>query len=139
MPYDDVLVHRATPVAAMQVTDGEDEYIEGEPDEDWIEGEPDVDEVPGTPFDCCLFLPQGTEQAAPRGRRTITRPTLLLAAEDDEGLPVLAAAELLLDIVAEELTGPTPVRWQVDGDPQPFGKPGTSIIGSQVALKRVRD
>jgi hypothetical protein len=69
----------------------------------------------------------------------VRRPLLLLSALDEDGQPVAVSSADLLDITAPELTGPSAVRWQVDGYPQPFGKPGESIIGSQCNLRRVDD
>lgn len=104
-----------------------------------IEGEHDVEDEEGTPFDCFLILPRGGQESnAPRGRRTITRPTLLYEPEDQlNGVVELDSTSKLM-VTAEELTGPDPVEWQVDGDPTPFARPG-ELIGFEVNLKRVSD
>lgn len=126
MSYEDALAHRAIPVGT--VTAG-----------NWIEGDPDEEEDAGTGFDCALFLPMGGEQNPPRGRRAVRTPTLLLAPLDDRGELVTVSPEDQLDITAPEITGPSALRWQVNGFPQPFGPPGEPIIGSQVTLVRVED
>lgn len=134
MPFDDVLVHTATPWVTVEA---------GE----LVDGDTDAEERPGTPFDCCLFLPQGAEESGtPRGgSRQVKRPTLLVAAEDRTGAPVSLAKEAELDIVAPELNAAsglpseTAVRYQVDGSPQPLGRPGDDIIGFQAQVKRVED
>lgn len=128
MAYDDVLQHEATPLITL--TDPVN----------WIEGDPDEDEVPVTPVPCALFLPLGGEDnQTPRGRRSIRRPTLLLAQEDLLGDPVELSTEDRLSILAPELTGPEPLTWQIDGHTQPFGRPGEEPIGKQVIVKRVED
>lgn len=124
MPYDDILVHLGVPVETREDTAG------------WAEGEPDTPEqvpVPERAFGCCLFLPGSSEETGGRGSRQVKRPTLLLP----PGLPVTRKDQV--DVTAAELTGPDPVRWQVEGDPQPFGKPGEATIGSQVTLRRVEE
>lgn len=133
MPYEDILVHTAWPL----VTEEEGEEVDGDVD---------AAERFGTPFGCCLFLPQGVEDAPnPRGGRQVRRPTLLVAPEDDLGQPVALPHEAELDVMAAELNLAegrpieARVRWQVDGSPQPFGPPGEDIIGAQVALVRVED
>ena len=133
MPYLDVLVHRATPMRRVL-----------DPITGWVEGERVDTLTPGTPFDCCLFLPQGTEAGTGRGRK-VTEPTLLVAPEDDFGAPVALDPDDELHIVAPELNAArglpadTSERWMVVGAPQPFGKPGEPIIGSQATLRRVDD
>lgn len=135
MPYEDILVHRATPLRTLTPDADED---------DWAEGDySPVPDTPGTPFDCCLFLPAGQPQPTAALGRQVRVPTLLCSPEDDLGVPPVLAPEDELDIVAEELNvqeGRAPdaaVRWQVEGTGQPFGKPGEDVIGSQVTLKRV--
>jgi hypothetical protein len=108
-----------------------------------VQGEKEVKPFPGTPFACFLILPQGgAEQQLPRGRRTVTRPTLLVALEDDAGAPVVISSAAKIDVTAPELAqfldGLETVRWEVDGDPTPFARPGDPV-GSMVNLKRVRD
>lgn len=102
-----------------------------------IEGEKEVQDVAGAQFPCFLLLPTGgKEQPVPRGRRTITTPTLLLPPD----IELSSAADI--DVVAPELPppygGPTPVRWQVVGEATPFVRPG-QMVGSMVTLKRVND
>jgi len=131
VPYLDVLVHRATPLLT-RATGG------------LVEGRRSIGQVPGTPFDCCLFLPQGSKSADGRGRR-VREPTLLVAPEDDLGMPVQAGPEDELLIVAPELNvaeglpAETAVRYRIAGEAQPFGKPGNDIIGRQLTLVRVDD
>lgn len=132
MPFEDVLVHRATPLLSTK----------GDPDT-WVEGESaDEQEVPGSPFDCCLFLPQGSEDGEKRGRG-VREPTLLFLPENDEGEPVALSREDQLDVVAPELNvvegraADAVVRWQVAGAAQPFGKPGEDVIGFQVTLRKI--
>jgi hypothetical protein len=133
MPLEDVLVHTAWPWRTREA---------GEV----VDGDVDATEEPRTPFDCCLFLPQGTEEGSSmRGGRQVRRPTLLVAAEDALGQPPALSHEDELDIVAEELNlaegrpAETRIRWQVDGSPQPLGKPGEDVLGYQVTLVRVED
>lgn len=143
MAYDDVLVHTAVPVKPTQAADDPD--TAGVDERNWIEGEPDDSGAsaeggtPGTPIDCCLFLPLGTEEKPRRGRRVVTVPTLLFAVEDTAGVEVQLSPADQLDVTAPEVTGPDPIRWQVDGGVQPFGPPGEDLIGKQVAVKRVDD
>lgn len=125
MPFEDILVHTGRPVAPE--TTGPK-----------VNGKATVEDVQGTPFSCCLFLPApGGEED--RGGRRVKRPTLLVSPVDRSGEPVTVAAKLKLLVTAPELTGPTAVLWQVEGDPQPFGKPGEPLIGSQATLRRVED
>jgi hypothetical protein len=132
VPYDDVLVHVATPV--RRTSTGA-----------WAEGERVATETEGTPFACCLFVPLGAEEASPRGGRTVRRPTLLVSTLDEAGVPVSLAAEDELLILAPELNASLGaaagerVRWQVSGGLQPFGRPGDSPVGGQVELTRVED
>lgn len=137
MPYEDILVHRATPLRS--VTSDADA-------DDWVEGDYSPQrEVRGTPFDCCLFLPSGTPQPSAALSRQVRVPTLLVAALDDAGAPPVLAPEDELLVVAEELNLQegramlTEVRWQVEGTAQPFGRPGDDVIGSQATLKRVEE
>ena len=127
MAYGSVLQHRAVPLRPRE-------------DGPWIEGEPEIEDDEGTPFDCALFLPLSAEDgAAPRGRRQVRRPTLLLPPTDDDDVELTVSHADLLDVTAPELTGPEAVRWQVESGPQPFGRPGDPLVGSQVMLKRVED
>lgn len=131
MPFLDALVHRATPWSRV-------------PDGEWVEGERVTDSVEGVPFDCVLFLPQGTESAGPRTRK-VREPTLLYAPEDDRGGVVGLFPEDEVDVIAPELNRAEgweedrAVRWQVVGAPQPFGKPGDDVIGFQATLRRIDD
>lgn len=133
MPLEDVLVHTATPWRTVEARE-------------LVEGDVDVEEAPGTPFACCLFLPQGVEDAPnPRGGRQVRRPTLLVGPEDDLGQPTALSHEDELDVIAAELNlaegrpADAAVRWQVDGSAQPFGPPGEDVVGYQVALVKVDD
>lgn len=131
MPFRDVLVHRATPVLRVEGV----EYVEGE-----------AEDVPGrgTPFDCCLFLPDGRASTGGPGRQ-VKQPTLLVAPTDDGGLPVSLSRDDELMIVAAELNlaegipASAEVRYQVTASGQPFGRPGRAIIGKQVMLSRVEE
>ena len=118
MPYADVLVHSAQPVAYVASTGPA------------IEGDRDLDERLGVPFACCLFLPLPGEENR-RGRQ-VREPTLMM--------PGTAAVtnEMRLRITAPEVTGPDAVEWQVLGV-QPFGRPGAPLKGKQATLRRVDD
>lgn len=124
----DVCVHEATPVSTEASTD----------EETWVEGEPDEDEVKGASFDCFYMDPGANTQNMPRGRRKIDDPTILYEAEREDGSLVEVVAEDELLILAEEILGPTPVRFQVNGDPTPLAAPG-ELIGYECRLKRVID
>lgn len=131
MPIDNIWVHKATPVS-LNKTGG------------WVEGEFIQEPAEGVPFDCCLFLPQGTESSDGRGRK-VREPTLLYAPEDDALAPTALNPDHELLIVAPELNAAegrpadTAVRWMVVGAPQPFGKPGADVIGFQATLRRIDD
>lgn len=131
MPYLDVLVHTARVGRRIVGTE-------------WVEGEYSEVEEFGPPFDCCLFLPQGTESPEGRGRR-VREPTLLIGPDDQAGDPVAVEATDELLIVAPELNlaegmaAETEVRWTVVGSGQPFGKPGNDVIGLQLTIRRVVD
>lgn len=118
MPYPNVLVHSAVPVALVP---GDDPPIEGDRD---------VVRELGTPFPCCLFLDFPGEENR-RGRQ-VREPLVLLPGDVD-----VARTERLL-ITAPEVTGPAPVEWQVQGV-QPFGKPGLPLVGKQATLRRIED
>lgn len=111
---------------------------------EWVEGAFDEADVLGPPFDCCLFLPQGTEAPAGRGRR-VKEPTLLVPTEAQDGavLELKATDELLLTApelnVAQGLPEDAQVRWMIVGAPQLFGRPGDDVIGGQATLRRVED
>jgi hypothetical protein len=118
MPYDGVLVHSAAPVALV---DGPDPPVEG--DRDLIE-------QVGTAFPCCLFLPLPGEENR-RGRQ-VREPLILLPGN------VTVSRLERLRITAPEVTGPDPLDWQVQGV-QPFGRPGSPLVGQQATLRRVED
>lgn len=106
---------------------------------EWIEGEPGdgPEPVDGLSFPCFLFLPLGTEEAAPRSRK-VSRPTVMWDPAEVVGDAPGADDELF--ITAPEyaaVLGVGTVRWQVQGDPQPFGPPGGPVVGVQANLKRV--
>lgn len=130
-----ILVHSATPISFREGAAG-DEWIEGEP------GEAGAEPVQGVPFACILFLPgPGGEEANAFKPRAVRRPTLLFNPTRDDGSPVALTHEDELLISAPELasfTGAAVVRWQLDGDAQPFGPPGR-VGGAQATLKRVED
>lgn len=128
MPFADIMVHVGV-VLEVQSSGG---YAQGEPAE--------VEPVPKQTIDCFLQLPRGADEdeEAPRGRRKITRPTLMYEPFDILGGDFTLKAEDLIDITAPELTGPDPVRWQVVGDAEPFARPG-DLIGSRSYLRRVED
>lgn len=105
-----------------------------------IQGEFDVATERATPFGCFLFLPRGSEDtASPRGRRNVKRPTLLTNPRDLAG-DVLSylRAEDELEIVALNLTGPDPVRWQIVGTPEYLSAP-RRLKGFEFTLRRVED
>lgn len=121
-----VMVHTAVPVVSSE---------EGE----WIEGETDVEPKDGTPFPCLLQLPNASpEEVIPRGRRTIIQPQILFEPFDAAGGEVSLSAADEIKVTAPELTGPDPVKYQVDGEPTQLAKPGTRI-GFLARLKRVKD
>lgn len=127
MPLGDVCVHVGTPIVTQN-----------DPDEDtWVEGEPDEDPADGVPFDCFFMELRGaSEMSSPVGIRKIKGPTILFEDERDDGSRVVLKAEDELWVLAEEVLGPDPVRFQVDGDPTPFQPPG-EVIGWEALLKRV--
>jgi DNA mismatch repair protein MutH len=130
----DVCIHRATPLETRLDTQATGTYLEGERDD-----ETPAPAAVGKRFACVLFLPLGGEEPNPFRRRKITRPTLLFlpTAEDGSAVSISADSELLIeapDLAA--FTGGAQVRWQVDGDPQPFGPPG-EVIGAQATLSKV--
>jgi hypothetical protein len=139
-----ILVHTATPVS----------YVEGVAGDEWIEGEPGEggpQPVEGVPFECVLFLPSpGGEEASPYKPRVVRRPTLLYNPDRNlvdparglvgDGSDVLLTNEDELMILAPELsgwTGAALVRWQADGDSQPFGPPG-EVFGVMATLLQVK-
>lgn len=124
MAFEDILVHTARPLREEETGPK-------------VDGRPPTAPVLGTPFACCLFLPAPGAEAERQGRR-IKRPTLLMATLDTAGEPVAVSAEFRLLVTAPEL-GLDGVEWQVEGDPQPFGKPGEELIGMQATLRRVED
>jgi hypothetical protein len=129
-----ILAHTATPLT----------YEEG-PGTEWVEGERGTapEPVQGVPFACILFLPgPGGEQQGPARMRAVQEPTMLYNAVRDDNSPVELTDETELLVSAPELaafTGGATVRWQVVGDPQPFGPPGRTIVGVQATLRQVRD
>jgi hypothetical protein len=127
MALGDKTIHPAVPVEPKK---------SGE----WVEGRRQVAEDEGPPFHVLLQLPTGgtEDSTVPRGRRVIKQPQILYEPFADDGSEVeLKAADELL-VTAPELTGPNPVRWQVDGAPTPLAKPGF-LIGWLARLKRVED
>lgn len=143
-----ILVHTATPVSFREGVEG-DEWIEGEP------GEGGPTAVEGVPFECVLFLPgpggEDSSAAAAFKPRVVRRPTLLYNPTrnildgsrgllgDGSAIAVTSEDELLIS--APELagwTGGARVRWQADGDSQPFGPPGR-VLGVMATLLQVRD
>jgi hypothetical protein len=128
---EDILVHVATP-AATTAEEGE-----------WIDGEQAIQDVQGRPFPCCLFLPQGAESG--RSGREVKRPTMLYLAVYPDGSAIQIMRQDRLSVVAPELGVSTglalgePFRFQVDGDPQPLGRPGDDLVGFYAVLKSVDD
>jgi hypothetical protein len=121
-----VLQHLAVPVESTEAG--------GE----WAEGErtrADEQPVPERAFNCALFLPSPNEETTARGSRRVKRPQLLVGPADGGQL----SAEDKLDVTAPELTGAEPVRWQLEGDPQPAGRPGRRPRVYVVNLRRVED
>lgn len=132
MPLDSVLVHRGVPLRRTG--------------EAWVEGHKvPGGETPGTPFDCCLFLPKGTEDTVIQMGRQVSEPTLLYAPEDDAAQPIGLKPEDAILITAPELNAARGMaanaqeRWQVVGAPQPFGKPGEDVLGFQATLRLVTE
>jgi hypothetical protein len=112
----------------------------------WVEGEwvPNPEDV-GTPFACALFLPQTTTEDVQQvniGRR-VTEPTLLYEPYDVLGGIVGLDPEDSVLVTAEEINvaqgkpADFSQRWQVVGDPQPFGRPGSPVVGLQATLRKV--
>lgn len=96
--------------------------------------------VPAEEFACCLFMPPPAEEEAnTTRRRRVKRPELLYEPFDLADNPVNVSAEDELDITAEELTGPAPVRWMVVGDPQPAGPPGDTPRVLLARLAKVKE
>jgi hypothetical protein len=132
---DHILVHRATPRS----------YVEAADAGPWLAGEPGArgpEVVLGAPFPCVLFLPSpGGAQDTTFRPKVVKRPTLLFNPTRLDGSLVLVGSEDELAVSAPELeawTGAAEARWQVDGDPQPFGPPGL-VYGVVATLKIVRD
>ena len=128
MPLEDILAHVATPIREEELGPK-------------IDGERDTDDVRGEPFDCVLFLPLGKEDDR-RGRQ-VKRPQLMFLPFTQSGAPFALKPEDRLGIVAPELNAALgepaerEVEWQVDGDPQPLGKPGEDVVGLLANLRRV--
>jgi hypothetical protein len=134
---DRILVHVATPLVTREGADTE-----------WIEGERGevgtVDRELGVPFACVLFLPgvpeaDGGEQSW--RPRNITRPTLLYNLRRKDRTEVALRKEHRLSIAAPDLAivlGVADAEWQLDGAPQPFGRPGR-WFGAMATLRRVED
>jgi hypothetical protein len=137
VPVEDIMVHTAVPVRGTSPGDDPDE---------WAQGEPDAEDVRGAPFDCCLFLPLGTESPGTAGgsrTRSVRTPTLLYLPERADGSAVALSHDLELVVVAAELNlteglpADAEVRYQVDGTPQPAGRPGEDVIVVQAHLTRI--
>jgi len=96
----------------------------------WIEGERDEVEVPGTPF-LAFFDPPSDQESNRKGRR-VAEPTIIYI----EGA---LRAEDVVTLAAPRLGGFWDGRWQVNGDPQPFGPPYDTPVGYQARLRRVDD
>lgn len=145
MSLGDVTVHLATPVLTTAA-------------DNWVEGEPDEIRKAGSAFDCLYLHGRGASEqpALPRGRRKVEQPTIIyeyerldgsaiqLVAEDeividpadDEGVwAVLGGSGQVVKVGEDEVPG---VLFQVDGDPEPFQRPG-EVIGYEARLKRVVD
>jgi len=118
MPYNDVLVHTAQATSWPPA------------DTVRVEGDYDAAETFGAPFPCCLFLPLPGEEN--RRGRSVVEPTCLLPGTSTVN------HKQRLRIVAPEVTGEAPVDWQVLGV-QPFGRPGSALVGKQATLRRVLD
>jgi hypothetical protein len=109
----------------------------------WIEGEPGAGPQPvyGPGFPCFLFLPLGSEDSGSPRSRKISRPTVMWdPAEVVGGVSPTASNELWIEApeLAAVVGGPA-ARWQIEGDPQPFGPPGAKLVGVQATLKQVKD
>lgn len=138
-----LLVHTATPLSY-----GED------PAGAWVEGERGAGPTltQGVPFACVLFMPSaGGQQDTSYRPRTVVRPTLMYNPAREladvtrglvaDGSPIVLSPESELLLAAPDLAawiGGDNLRWEVDGQVQPFGPPG-QVIGFQAALRRVED
>lgn len=129
MPFVDILNHEGVRVR----TAGSGE---------WVEGSRDEGPVDGPTFDCILFLP-GPQAEQNRGGRQVKRPTLMFEPFDVTGanFELVAEDQVRLTAAEEEPNVRELIEgvWEVDGDPQPFGRPGDPVVGMQAALKRVSD
>lgn len=144
-----VLVHVAVPLEYDEPQTATPEWIEGEPG-----AQGGGQAVRGVPFVCVLFLPApGGEQQDQYRSRVVQVPTLLhnptrdvprAAAGDVPAVPADHSAialkrEMEVIIYAAELaawTGGAAVRWQLVGEEQPAGAPGTVAI-VQAQLRQV--
>lgn len=125
MPLPDVCVHPAR-------------VVEWRKTGQKIQGEQEVQPVPGQSFMCFLILPGAKPVENPWSRKVVTQPTILFTPFDVTGAPFELKRSVEVFITAPELTGPDEVKWYVDGDPEPFAKPGLRI-GSQVGLRKTRE
>lgn len=108
-----------------------------------VEGQPQDDVLPGRAFPCVIFLGETAEQNR-RGREVRQTQMLYTGFYDDGSVVPLDRADHLL-VTAPELNealgrpAGAPLRFQVQGDPQPAGKPGRRIKVMLVNLKQVKD
>ena len=144
-----ILVHVAVPVGYETPDDGDDQWAEGEPNEGPVA-------LDGKAFACVIFLPSpGGDQQNPYRPRAVRTPTMLCNPTRsvrlspsppfpgllDDLSPIVLDNQSELLITAPELapwTGAVTARWQVDGVPQPFGRPGT-VLGILTAIRQVVD
>lgn len=129
MAFGDILNHEA--VRIREAESGE-----------WVEGARDEGPVEGPTFDCVVFLP-GPQAEQNRGARQVKKPTLMFEPVDVAGgnFELVAEDQVRVTAADEEPNVRKLIEgvWEVDGDPQPFGRPGDPVVGLQAGLKRVSD
>lgn len=103
---------------------------------DVVEGEQSAEPTLGPMFKCLLQLPNATS-SRPYGKQ-LDQPAVLFETKASNRTKIVVVDANTLKILAPELTGPDPVEWEVDGDPEPLAPPGR-VIGYQAKLKRVSD
>ena len=102
-----------------------------------VEGSTQFGTVAGAWFRCRLNVTGQPESPDPAGarRRVESRPSMLYALKDADGLPVGLTTESRVEVASRELG--TAV-WQPEGDPTPLRR-RRSLVGYEVNLRRVID